>query len=332
MKKILLLCLIVHSLSIAQVSDFKSIDFTKADNIAKLNKGASLKNMGKLVHNLTYKLPTEIEKFRAIHTWVCENIKGDYSQTSKALRKKRRFKDNPETYLVWNKRYRKKAYKKLLRYKRTMCTGYAYIVKELCFLAGIEAKIIDGYARTFDANIDALEFQNHSWNAIKINNKWYLCDTTWSSGYMNENSVFIKDYNDGYFLADPLLFSKNHYPIEKKWLLVDTLTNSDFVPGPIVYGEAFKYNATPIFPIEMEVKTAKGNAVNFSVKSEDVASEKVSLLHTFRNGEKKLDITDVSNEKGLIKFKHRFKRRGYYDIHLKIEDDIIATYTINVTN
>ena len=44
-----------------------------------------------------------------------------------------------------------------------------------------------------------------------------------------------------------------------------------------------------------------------------------------------IDIRDVTNENGFIKFKHRFKSKGFYDVHLKVEDDIIASYTINVT-
>ncbi|WP_299114912.1 transglutaminase domain-containing protein [uncultured Winogradskyella sp.] len=330
MKKIVLLFIIIVYQGNAQVSDFRAIDFTLADNIAKLNKGASLKDMGKLVYNLTHKLSTDVEKFRAIHTWVCQNITGDYTQHTKVLRKRRRLKDDNARFLSWNKKYRKKAFKKLLKYKRTMCTGYAYIIKELCFLAGIEANIVNGYARTFDTNIEKLEFQNHSWNVIKLNNKWYLCDATWSSGYMNEDSVFVKDYNDGYFLAEPLLFSKNHYPIEKEWLLIDSLTNSEFIPGPIVYGEAFKYNTTPIYPETMNVKTIKGHEVNFSIKSKDITLDKVSLLHTYRRGEKTLKITDIKTENGYIKFKHKFKNRGFYDIHLQIDNDIIATYTVKV--
>ena len=76
-----------------------------------------------------------------------------------------------------------------------MCTGYAYLIKELCFLANIESEIIDGYARTVRSNIDALDMANHSWNAVKLNNKWYLCDATWSSGYTLNKSIFINPFS-----------------------------------------------------------------------------------------------------------------------------------------
>ncbi|MFD1064049.1 transglutaminase domain-containing protein [Winogradskyella litorisediminis] len=331
MKKVLFLIFFGITFCEAQISDFETIDFNLADNIAKLHKGASLKDMGKLVYNLTHKLSTDIEKFRAIHTWVCQNITGDYSQHTRALNKRRRLKDNNKAFLIWNEKYKKRAFKKLIKRKRTMCTGYAYIIRELCFLAGIEAKIIDGYARTAESNIQSLDFANHSWNAIKLNNKWYLCDATWAAGYLDENAMFIEDYNEGYFLADPLLFSKNHIPIKRKWLLNNELIKSEFNAGPIIYGEAFTHNATPIFPENLKVEAQKGSALEFILKANDINTKKISLLHTFRKGERKLEIENITYKNGYLSFSHNFKHIGYYDVHIQIENDIVASYTIHVT-
>lgn len=331
MKKIYLLLLFCINISVAQVSDFGDIDFTVADNIAKLNKGASLDNVALLTQKLTRKLDTDVQKFRAIHSWICQNVTGDYTQHTKVLRKRRRLKNDDTSLQNWNNAYLKKAYKKLRRYKRTMCTGYAYLLKEMCFLAGIEAKIVDGYARTVDANIEELDFQNHSWNAVKLNDKWYLCDATWSSGYMDENSIFVSDYNDGYFLASPLLFNQNHYPIDKKWLLIEDQIKSDYIAGPIVYGEAFTHNATPLFPKEMHVKTDKGTAVKFSLKLDDASNHKISLLHTARRRDSKLVLSNLTSKDGIITFDHQFKRKGFYDVHVMVDEDIIATYTVKVS-
>ena len=328
----LLLLLLISSLSQAQVSDFAAADFVIADNIAKLNKGRSLDDLGTLVFDLTYKLPSDVEKFRAIHTWVCDNIIGDYSQHSKVLRKRRRLQNDSDKLLEWNETYRQKAFKKLIRRKRTMCTGYAYLIREMCFLAGIEAKIIDGYARSPESNVEALEYINHSWNAVKLNNKWYLCDATWSSGYIDENSMFVKDYNDGYFLAEPQLFAKNHYPINRKWLLNQELIQKKFKPGPIVYGEAFAHKSTPIFPENLIVDSYKNEPLEFLLKAENLPIDKIALLHTFRKGERQLPITDLKEENGFIRFNHKFMSKGYYDVHVMVHDDIIASYTIKVNS
>ena len=328
---ILAFCLGISSIH-AQISDFKTIDFTKADNMVKLNKDASLDNMPLLVHNLTNRLDTDIEKFRAIYTWVCYNISGDYKQHNKVSKKREEFKNDSLGYIKWNNEFKKDAFKKLLKYKKSMCTGYAYLIKEMCFIANIDCEIVDGYGRSFETNVEALESLNHSWNAVKLNNKWYLCDATWSSGYMLNGYIFIKDYNDGYFLTDPILFAKNHFPIQKKWFLNDTLKSNKFEVSPIVYGETFKRKVIPVSPSKLNSKVEKNDAIEFSFKTLKTTSlDDISLIQISGSVKKSYKIFDLKNEKGSISFKYKFKRKGMYDVHLKIENDIVATYTLEVT-
>lgn len=320
------------NISNAQIADFKNIDFTKADNIAKLNKGENLHNLPLLSYKLTSKLTTKVEKFRAIYTWVCTNINGDIRQTDKVSHFRKKLKNDSIALIKWNNEYKKKAFKKLLKHHKTMCTGYAYLIKELAFLADIECKIIDGYGRTVNSNIDTLETPNHSWNAVKLNNKWYLCDATWSSGYVDGNSVFIKDYNDGYFLTAPVLFAKNHYPLQQKWLLNTETTKTTFTDAPLVYGEAFKYKISTLIPTKMNVQVQKNEAVAFKFKAlKNIPLNKVALVIFLGSNERKLSIYNLKNENGMITFKNKFKWKGFYDVHLKIGDDIVATYSIKVT-
>lgn len=328
--RFLILLLFINS-TYAQVSDFKNIDFIIAENTAKLYQGRSLDNLALLAHDLTNKLPTDIEKFRSIYTWVCNNIKGDSKQDNVVSAKIRAFKNDSIAYLKWNNKYKKIAFKKLLKHKKTMCTGYAYLIKELCFLANIECEIINGYGRTTETNTNALELTNHSWNAVKLNNKWYLCDATWSSGYLSDETRFIKDYNDGYFLTDPILFVTNHYPLDKKWLLDETLINTEFVASPLVYSEAFKHKILPMTPSKMDVTIKKNAEVNFSFKAlKGASTATVSLVQFSGFKERPFKIYDLKTEDDLIQFKYQFKFKGSYDVHLKINDDIVATYVINV--
>lgn len=334
MKKIIIfLCFFSLKISYSQVSDFNKINFTRADNIATLNKGENLKNLPLLTHKLTYKLTTDVEKFRAIYKWVCENIKGDMIQHKKVARKRKKLKNDSLQYLEWNNYYKKIAFKKLLENKKTMCTGYAYLIKEMAFLAGIKSKIINGYGRTVDSNINNLEIENHSWNAVKLSNKWYLCDATWSSGYSDYNGLFIADYNDGYFLTEPTLFAKNHYPIEKKWLLNKTTTENKFTTSPLIYNEAFKYKIIPILPSNMNLKILKESELSFKYKTlKNISTNKISLVHYVGNVEREINIINLKKDKNNIQFKHKFKRKGMYDIHLKINNDIVASYTVKVYN
>ncbi|WP_452220293.1 transglutaminase domain-containing protein [Lacinutrix salivirga] len=328
---LLFLVIITFSVGNAQISDFKTIDFTVADNRAKLHKGHSLNNMPLLAHKLTKNLPTEVEKFRAIYTWVCTNIKGDSNQHDKVSKKRKQLQNDSLGYINWNKKFKKVAFKTLLNKKKTMCTGYAYLIKELCFLANIESKIIDGYARSVSTNINSLELANHSWNVVKLNNKWYLCDATWSSGYMLSNGYFVSDYNDGYFLTDPVLFAQNHYPIHKKWLLNEKLIAENFIATPLVYSETFSHKIIPVSPEKMSVTAFKNENIKFRFKMlQNNPNAKIKLVYFSGDNQREFEISNLKKEQDSISFQTQIKRKGFYDIHLKIDNDIVATYTINV--
>ena len=328
---ILIFFVLSFSLVHAQISDFKNINFTRADNISKLNEGESIKNLPLLCYKLTNKLDSEVEKFRAIYTWVSTNIKGDNSMHRKVRRTRGKLKGDSVSLNKWNRNYKKTVFKTLIKRKKTMCTGYAYLIKEMARIINIDSKIIDGYGRSVSSNVSELGMPNHSWNAVKLNNKWYLCDATWSSGYMNENGSFIKDYNDGYFLADAKLFSKDHFPIHKTWLLNSSLSSKQFVEAPLVYGKIFKHKTIPVLPLKMEVQTKKGNAVNFKLKLlKNNSSKKISLVSFLGSNQKKLPIYEYKKEGNIVQFKHDFNWKGNYDIHLKVNNDIVATYTVKV--
>ncbi len=248
------------------------------------------------------------------------------------MEKREEYKDDSVAFLKWNNDFKKIAFNKLFKQKKTMCTGYAYLIKELCFMANIESEIVDGYGRTTTTNADNLDLTNHSWNAVKLDNKWYLADPTWSSGYFDDYNIFVNDYNDGYFLTDPILFAKSHYPLETKWLLIESLENTMFTSSPMVYGETYKRKIMPISPNEMHLSSKKNAVIEFSfTSSQNIDLDKVSLMQYMGIKEKQFKIYDLKNDNGLISFKYKFKYKKDYDVHLKIEDDIVATYTVSVT-
>ncbi|WP_289045017.1 transglutaminase domain-containing protein [uncultured Olleya sp.] len=331
MKNLLLIgCFVCVQILSAQVTDFKTINFTRADNIAQLNKGAKLDNLPVLAYNLTHKLNTDAEKFRAIYSWVCNNIKGDLNQDQKVSKYRKKYKNDSLTFKAWNDQYKTIAFKRLFKRKKTMCSGYAYLINQLCFLANIESKIINGYGRSSNTNTDTLQIANHAWNAVKLNNKWYLCDATWSSGYFL-NDIFINDYNLGYFLTDPKLFRQNHYPLNTQWLLDNNSNNNAFVASPIVYGATFKHQILTTSPSKLYTNVKINNAMTFSFEAlKPIKKEQISLVYFSGGNLKSLKIFDLNIQGQSIAFKHLFKTEGWHDVHLKINNDIVATYTIQV--
>lgn len=208
----------------AQQSDLRTLSFEKADNNAAFLQGEELKNLPLLAHNLTYNLKTDVERFRAIYLWVCKNIKNDYDLMSKNERQRRKLKDDVAQLNQWNKSFKKEVFFKLSNQKKTLCTGYAFLVKELANLAGLECEIVNGYGKT-SASLKSIKMPNHSWNVVKLDGTWYLSDATWSSGYIDETYLFNFNYNNDYFLMDPKEFAKSHKPIDSKWSLLDQEPN-----------------------------------------------------------------------------------------------------------
>lgn len=119
----------------------------------------------KLVFKLTEGKNSDKEKFDAIFTWVAKNISYDYG-----------------TYYSPRGATAPKI-KRILKHKTGICLDYAYLMDTLCTLAGLQNVSVYGYAKDelFDIG-DSLYIDNHAWNAVKLDNNWYVYDVTWSAG------------------------------------------------------------------------------------------------------------------------------------------------------
>ncbi len=320
----------------AQVSNFSDIDFKKADSVALSNHGEDLTSLPELSFKLTASLTTDVERFRAIYRWVCTNIANDYGLYLKNNRKRQRFKDDSLKLEEWNTKFRRKLFKKLQKKKRTICTGYAYLVKSLANFANIECEIVQGYGRVSTTNIKTLDLPNHSWNAVKLNGKWYLCDPTWASGIPKpKTGKFHFKYNDGFFLANPKLFAVNHFPIESRWwLLEDNIPSFEqFLNAPVIYGKAYKNLELHNEPQQMHHNIKKHGKVTFAyVLKNSINTEDVKLLLDDGFDNSKTSPTSISINNTCLKLEHQFNKTGFYDVHLYLGEDLISTYTVEVTN
>ncbi len=318
----------------AQLSDFSSTNFEKADAIALKHKGETLYNLTALVEKLTEHLPTDVERFRAIYMWVCTNISNDYNLYSKNSRKRNRFLNDPILLETWNTEFKKEIFKQLVENKKTICTGYAYLVKEMANIANIECEIVHGYGKTSTMNIDNITAPNHSWNAVKLNNKWYLCDPTWASGLIDPDTFQFKfDFKDGLFLPSPDLFVMNHYPLEEQWMLLENNkpTFDMFLQAPLIYNRAYANLSTHIFPSEMHNTIKKDEPIAFKYKlAKNVDLSEVLLM--IDDGRRTIETKPIKSklDNSYLTLEYQFEKRGFYDVHLLINNDLISTYTFRV--
>lgn len=297
--------------------------------------GESLHNIPYLSTLLTQHLDTDVEKFRAIYKWVCSNIKNDYGLFKKHMYRRKRYENDSLKFTNWNTEFRNILFKKLRKHKQTICTGYAYLVKELSKYAKINCKIIHGYGRVSTTDIENLTLPNHSWNAVQLSGKWYLCDPTWASGIPDPETLDFKFYyNDGFFLAEPQLFAVNHFPLDKKWLLLDEAkqqTLETFKTNPILYGKAYEYLELHLKPYQLKQTLKVNDTIVFTYKLKKYINTK-NLLFLIHDGSytKKTKPNHLILNQQYLNIEHSFKNRGLYDVHLYIKDDLIATYVFDV--
>jgi hypothetical protein len=347
MKVCLFFSLVLVSVSLhAQLTDFPQTDFRVADSVADANFGAPVTDLPALSDKLTHSFTREEEKFRALYKWVCNNIEFDY-EVFRINREKRDKFDSPEELTAWNKKLTPIFFRHLIEEKKTVCTGYAWLLQQLAHHAGISCMIVDGYGRNATANIRKSGKPNHSWNAVKLNNKWYLCDATWASGaYDADREVFVKNYDDSYFLADPKVFVRNHYPVEAQWTLLalrqaqdsavttrvsnsEHPTLNEFLNGPLIYSSAYRHNITQLYPTTFDLRVAKNEVVNFRFAS-DQAMEKIELS-VYRNEEVESYRPEfVKNPEGLYSLDHTFTEKGRHIVHVLLNKSYAFTYTVTV--
>jgi len=258
----------------AQDESLSVVHFSHKDSLALNVKYEG--NIVSLTKQLTDPYTDEVLKARAIFIWITDNIAYDYKYYNRHADKG----DNAVTFncpsddslacvikeKVWENEYINKALDK----KRAVCQGYAMLFKRMCEIAGLNAEVIPGYTRTEYYEVGTPGELDHAWNAVQLNGTYYLLDATWAAGYCtkddnDELKSFAKDFNDYYWLTPPEEFSKNHFPLDPKWVLLPKFTKETFSANPY-YDPGDVGNIKVLAPASGLVKAKKGDTIRFKLK------------------------------------------------------------------
>ncbi|WP_308994027.1 transglutaminase domain-containing protein [Mariniflexile litorale] len=211
---ILIFLLFIGFISKAQ-SEFNEIDKRVAD-IGFFPKD-------KLAEKITSELNTDLEKVRALFVWITDNITYDFE-----LYESEKLKE--EFYIS-----EVNVINKTLERKKAICSGYSLLFKKLCDDLDIECEVVSGYSKQWLDSFVSKNVSDHAWNAVKIDNKWFLIDNTWAS--KNENNV---ERDDFWFMTNPEFFVYSHYPENEKWTLLENgLTKEQFDQLPTITDRSF---------------------------------------------------------------------------------------------
>ncbi|MBR8827455.1 MAG: transglutaminase [Gomphosphaeria aponina SAG 52.96 = DSM 107014] len=180
-------------------SELPNMNYDKIDKVAASIKynGTSVTELASILSQLAN---SEVEKARIIYAWLAHNITYDV-----------------QGYLTGN--YGDLSPLGVLKSRKGVCSGYANLYQALAQEMGLEAVIIDGYAKGASYILGEKTQVNHAWNGVKINDAWYLVDATWGAGYVN-GGQFYQAFNPHYFATAPQEFIYDHLPSKTTWQLL----------------------------------------------------------------------------------------------------------------
>ena len=86
------------------------------------------------------------------------------------------------------------------------------------------------------------------------------------------------------------------------------------------------------YPQKMHTAVQRNQPIHFTLQlQQEVQKKDVNLVieNSFR--ERKIYPESVAIKDQSLTIDYQFKYTGYYDVHLYIKDDLISTYTVEVT-
>ncbi len=190
-----------------------NIDYALIDKkIAEIPQN-STKSTDSIAKFINSNFKTENDKIRAVFYWTASNISYDVENMYVV-----NFHETPEERIA-----------KTLKTRKGICIDYANIFNKIANATGIKTVLISGYTKINDK----VSNLSHAWCAAKIENKWYLFDPTWGSGFIISNKYTRKTKNT-YFKVEPDLMISSHMPFDYLWQFINyPLTNQEFIEGVI---------------------------------------------------------------------------------------------------
>ncbi|WP_299103647.1 transglutaminase domain-containing protein [uncultured Tenacibaculum sp.] len=323
MKKILLILFFCLSNQLSFSQDFK-----KVDQIIKYYP--EIQTIEQLAQKINYDFKnSNLEKVRAIYTWIGLNIKYDYMLFNSSLLRHPEFiAYNDEHDLDWIKRRKiKEVAQSTFEARKGLCTGYAYLFQRICNLMDIPNELIYGYTRTSFRDIGYIpKTKNHVWNSVKIDNRWLLMDLTFGSGYMYKD-VWQKKFNQDYFDASKDFIKLTHFATDSKWnTYLDQKNLQEFCLDPFFKNAYLKSNIEIIKPTVGEIVINKKEKIRLSIKKlPNVDNIRYSYLHDDKIYDARID--NKQEQTTDIYFKNPKRDTS---LHIYINNELALEYKVKI--
>ena len=171
-----------------------NLEPTNEDKYPKTT-GENLVELTETVNKIIANKNTDREKAFAIYKWITNNIYYDFDGLNGKS-------ELPTTaYEVYKNR-------------RGICDGYSSLYSDMCRIAGIPARKIEGQYEYGDKKWENGTVNTHAWNEVWIDGRWAIVDSTWGTYLRYENATYDSSggVDGSYRFFDPSLqrFSLDH--------------------------------------------------------------------------------------------------------------------------
>ncbi len=203
------------------------------------------------------------ERARGIYRWIAANVEYDLEGSKAAARKVQ----TPE---------------EVLAERKGVCSEYSALFSKLCELSGLEAVVISGRGKGYGYTVGSKipEEANHAWNAVKIDGKWQLIDSTWGAGHLDPEEGYVQSFEEFYFFTPPEDLVWTHLPQDPSWQLLERPISREEFQGMVYAKPAFFKNEMRIeSPIQGIIYADEGVNVTLS------APQDIAIIAELLDGE-----------------------------------------------
>lgn len=294
-------------------------NFTEIDRHA-LNAPASLKDSIKsLALYLSEPTRNDLEKARAIFIWIATNVYYDI-----------------EGYRTHD--YGDISPEGVLKSGKAVCSGYAGLFKTLAENMGLDCIEISGICKGlgYKTGEKMIKKSNHAWNAVKINGKYHLIDSTWGAGFVMNNNYYHKT-NEYYFCVAPEELIYTHFPLNSNLQLLNVPVKFEtFQNMADVESEFFTlgFNISSISHPSNTITISDKNEIIISLNGESDSE----IMATLSKGDNKIPgSTFVETGIGKFRIKARIPETGEFFLRIYAQNkeenencySMIIQYKIN---
>lgn len=228
--KIIVVTLFLSALFVNASAKLK--DYSRIDAYAKATPTSKEATVDVLAQYLVAPTKGDSEKVRSIFIWITSHINYDWAAYENGTSQ-------------WQEPM------VTVQSHKGVCQNFSDLFTAMCLAVGMDAKTIIGYAKSglsTEWMIYGFASSNHVWNVVRVNKRWQLMEVTWAQNTGNLN----------YFMADPLLFRRDHLPLDAQWQLTkDTMTLHEYEQLPILKDGYDRYEITHLTPRASCIKGKK---------------------------------------------------------------------------